>query len=189
MSDGGTSNELRARVFPQFFPAHWLVKSPEIVSTTFPSRIRIGYVVRIEGGYSYVMRPELVSAGISVAELHEAALRNLRSLPMPELKIGETPGGPELYLGDTEDNFTAARILLPAVQRVFAQELGSEYYAAIPCRDWFICWSRDQADDWKVRNAESAKKTFQEDEYNLTPDIFIVTNGLFSVSLDQSHDA
>ena len=99
MSDSGTSNQLRARVFPQFFPAHWLVKSPDIIAMTFPSRIRIGYVVRSEGSYSFVMRPALESAGISVAELHEAALGNLRLLPMPELRIGETPGGPELYLG------------------------------------------------------------------------------------------
>jgi hypothetical protein len=189
MSDDSARVGLLHSVLPQFFPAHWLSSAPDIVSTDFPSRIRIGYVVRGDGNYSYVMRPQLEGAETSLGELHEAALRNLRSMPMPELKIGETPGGPELYLGETEDNFTASRILLPDVQRVFVDELGPEYFAAIPCRDWFICWSRNQVDEWKSRNAESAKQIFLDDEYNLSPDVFLVSNGRYSVHIDQGDDA
>ena len=189
MSDDRARVELLNSVLPQFFPAHWLANAPDIVATNFPSRIRIGYVQRGDGGYSYVMRPQLESAKTSLDELHTSALRNLRSMPMPELRIGQTPGGPELYLGETEDNFTAARILLPDVQRVFAEQLGAEYFAAIPCRDWFICWSQNQVDEWKLRNIASAKKTFVDDEYNLSPDVFLVSGGKFSVHLDQSNDA
>jgi uncharacterized protein YtpQ (UPF0354 family) len=184
MSDGGARVELLNSVLPQFFPAHWLTNAPDIVASEFPSRIRIGYVVRGDGGYSYVMRPRLENSGASLEELHTAALRNLRAMPMPDLKVGQTPGGPELYLGDTDDNFTASRILLPDVQRVFAEHLGPEYFAAIPCRDWFICWSRDQVDEWKSRNVASAMQTFIDDEYNLSPDI-----GRFSIHLEQSNDA
>jgi uncharacterized protein YtpQ (UPF0354 family) len=176
-------------VLPQFFPAHWLVDAPDIVATDFPSRIRIGYVLRSDGAYSYVMQSQLKAAGVSPDELHTAALHNLRSMPMPELNVGRTPGGPELYLGEVDDNFKASRILLPAVQRVFAEELGPEYFAAIPCRDWFICWSKNQIDEWKSRNIESARQTFLDDEYNLSPDVFIVSSGQFSVYLEQGNDA
>jgi uncharacterized protein YtpQ (UPF0354 family) len=175
-------------VLPQFFPANWLEDAPDLAAADFPSRIRIGYVIRGGGYYSFVMRPELECASVSLSELHEASLRNLRSRPMPELKIGLTPGGPELYLGETDDNFVASRILLPDVQRVFALELGSAYYAAIPCRDWFICWSQNQSDEWKARNAASAKQTFIDDEYNLSPDVFLVSDGNFSVFLNQGDD-
>jgi hypothetical protein len=186
MSDDTARVELLDGALPQFFPAHWLTDAPDIVATDFPSRIRIGYVLRSDGGYSYVMRPQLEIAETSMAELHAAALRNLRAMPMPELKIGRTPGGPELYLGETEDNFTASRILLPDVQRAIADQLGPEYFAAIPCRDWFICWSRHQVDEWKSRNAESAKQAFMDDEYNLSPDVYLVSSGHFSIYLDQS---
>ena len=189
MSDDLVRVDLLSSVLPQFFPAHWLTDAPDMVAMDFPSRIRIGYVVRGDSAYSYVMRPQLESAQISLDELHTAALRNLRAMPMPELKIGQTPGGPELYLGETDDNFTASRILLPGVQRVFAEELGSEYFAAIPCRDWFICWSRHQVDEWKSRNAASAKQTFMDDEYNLSPDVFLVSSGKFSIHLSQCNDA
>jgi uncharacterized protein YtpQ (UPF0354 family) len=189
MSDPCATDDLRSKVLPQFFPAHWLADAPDIVSSDFPSRIRIGYVVRGGGSYSYVMREVMEGAAVSLDELHAAALLNLRALPMPELKIGMTPGGPELYLGETQDNFTAARILLPAVQRAFVAELGTEYYAAIPCRDWFICWSREQADDWKAKNVESAKQTFMDDEYNLSPDVFLFSNGTFSLHYQQTIDA
>jgi uncharacterized protein YtpQ (UPF0354 family) len=189
MADDRARVELLRSALPQFFSAHWLTDAPDIVATDFPSRIRIGYVLRGDGGYTYVMRPQLESAGASLEELHAAALRNLRAMPMPELKIGQTPGGPELYLGETEDNFTASRILLPDVQRVFAEQLGPEYFAAIPCRDWFICWSRDQVDEWKTQNVASAKQTFLDDEYNLSPDVFLVSSGRFSIHLDQSDDA
>jgi uncharacterized protein YtpQ (UPF0354 family) len=189
MADDSARVDLLSSVLPQFFPAHWLADAPDIVAKDFPSRIRIGYVLRGDGGYSYVMRPQLESAGASVSELHTAALRNLRAMPMPELKIGQTPGGPELYLGETEDNFAASRILLPDVQRVFAKELGTEYFAAIPCRDWFICWSRNQVDEWQSRNAASAKQTFLDDEYNLSPDVFLVSDGKFTIHMDQGDDA
>lgn len=181
MSDDDEPANLLDVVLPQFFPAHWLTDAPDIVSTDFPSRIRIGYVLRNGDGYSYVMQPQLEAAGTSLHELHEAALINLRTLPMPELKIGKTPGGPEIFLGEAEDNFTAARILLPDLQRVFTEQLGAEYYAAIPCRDWFICWSRAQSDEWQARNIAAAKQAFADDEYNLSPEIFLVSGGKFSV--------
>lgn len=189
MADDRARIDLLDRVLPQFFPAHWLADAPDLVATDFPSCIRIGYVLSDDGAYSYVMRPQLESAGASREELHDAALRNLHAMPMPELKIGKTPGGPELFLGETDDNFTASRILLPAVQRVIEHHLGPEYFAAIPCRDWFICWSRNQVEEWKLRNAASAKQTFLEDEYNLSPDVFLVSRGEFSVHVDQREDA
>jgi hypothetical protein len=189
MANDFARNELLDGILPQFFPAHWLADAPDIVATDFPSCIRIGYVLGGDGGYSYVMRPQLESAGASLEELHTAALRNLRAMPMPDLNVGQTPGGPELYLGEAEDNFSAARILLPDVQRMCAEKLGSEYFAAIPCRDWFICWSRNQVDEWKSRNIASAKQDFLDDEYNLSPDVFLVSSGRFSVHIDQGDDA
>jgi hypothetical protein len=90
------------------------------------------------------MRPALEEAGISLNALHESALQNLHALPLPGLTVGKTPGGPEAFLGEVDDNFHAIRILLPVVEEALAHELGDEYFVAIPCRDWFVCWSKNQ---------------------------------------------
>ena len=145
MAVNATSEDLRASVLPQFFPAHWLEDAPDMLFSVFPSRIRVGYVLRENGSYSYVMRSSIEERGVALKEVHDAALRNLRDLPMPGLTIGRTPGGPEAFLGDVDDNFKAARLLLPDVQHQIALELGSECLASIPCRDWFLCWSMNQA--------------------------------------------
>lgn len=167
------SNNILTEVAPQFFPAHWLDDAPDLVYSNFPSCIRIGYVVRREGGYSYVMRPALEEVGVSLEILHNSALDNLRAMPIGGLQVGQTPGGPEAFLTGVEDNFQAARILLPNVQAAIVKELGNEFFAAIPCRDWFICWSKSQSEEWQNRNVAKALEVFAYDEYNLSPDIFL----------------
>ena len=179
-------NDLLESVLPQFFPAHWLDDSPDILFSAFPSRIRIGYVLRGQDCYSYVMRPMIEEQAFTLDQVHEAALRNLLGLPMPGLTIGRTPGGPEAFLEDVDDNFRAARLLLPQVQRQIALELGQEYFVAIPCRDWFVCWSKDQVTEWQERNYADAKKAFHNDEYNLTPDVLLFSNGTFTLHQVQS---
>ncbi len=183
------NRDFLSAVLPQFFPAYWLKNVPDMISTDFPSRIRIGYVVREEGAYSYVMRPALEEADISESALHASALRNLHALPLPGLTVGKTPGGPEAFLEDVDDNFRAIRILLPAVGEALAQELGDEYFAAIPCRDWFFCWSKNQSREWQQRNISQARKNFIEDDYNLTPDILLRSKTGFSLYLAQNVDA
>ncbi|MBC7852205.1 MAG: DUF1444 family protein [Pirellulaceae bacterium] len=181
-------SSLRFAVFPQFFPAYRLQHAPDMVFTDFPSRIRIGYVLREPGVYRYVSREEVRGSGLTVAQLHEAALENLGELPFPKLAVARTPGGHEAWLVDDVDNFNAARILLPHVQAEFRKELGEPFLVAIPCRDWFFCWSTQQAAEWQAKNRAEAVSIFRADDYNLTPDIFSFSGGEFSLSLAQMAD-
>lgn len=181
--------DLKASVLPQFFPAHWLAEASDLVFSAFPSRIRVGYVVRGEGAYTFVTQEQLQDAGMSLPDVHAAALVNLRGLPMPDLKVAATPGGPEAYLGEASDNFVAARLLLPNVQQVFRKELGERFLAAIPCRDWFICWSESQVAEWQSKNFAEARSIFLSDPYNLTPDILQVSGAEFTLYREQVCDA
>jgi uncharacterized protein YtpQ (UPF0354 family) len=174
---------------PQFFPAQWLENAPDLAFTDFPSRIRVGYVVRQDGGYSYIMRHTLEEAGVSVNELHTYALQNLRELPCPGLTVGKTPGGPEAFLTDVADNFRAVRILLPAVQNALVRAIGEEFLVAIPCRDWFVCWSKAQSTEWQEKNIAQARSDFIQDDYNLTPDILLRSKAGFSLFLRQELEA
>ena len=175
-----------AGAVPQFFPAHWLEDAPDLASTEFISRIRVGYVVGEPGGYSYIMRPALAEAGVSIEELHAYALQNLRARPFGGLTVGQTPGGPEAFLSGVDDNFRAVRILLPNVQAALVQEIGDDFFVALPCRDWFICWSKKQGTEWQNKNIAQARTDFIADDYRLTPDILLRSTAGFSVYLTQN---
>ncbi len=177
---------LECTVIPQLFPAHWLTDAPDIVFSDFPSRVRIGYVERANNAYSYVMREQFEKARLSLSDLHEAAVANLARITPDFLYVAETPGGCEAWLADEQDNFNAARILLPAVQDQLVAVLDEPFMIGLPCRDWFVCWSTQQAEEWQARNRAEVLRIFQTDDYNLTPDVLLFSEGKFSVFLTQS---
>jgi uncharacterized protein YtpQ (UPF0354 family) len=174
-----------SELLPQFFPEYWRSDVPDLVFSEFPSSIRIGYLLKMTGGYRYLMRPQLEESGLSLEEVHAAAIRNLDELPLAGVTVGKTPGGSEAWLGDSEDNFHAARILLPRVQQALRDELGESFFVALPCRDWFVCWSKEQASGWQAKNRADVLKTFREDEHRLTPDVLLFSGGSFALALAQ----
>ena len=119
------------RVLPQFFPKHWL-DAPSIVFTDFPSRIRIGYILRGDGSYSYILDDEFAGLGISLEELHAAALTNLAGLPSASISIAKVPGGAEGWLHATDDNFAA---VCTSCSRMFSESLPRrwESHSYSPC--------------------------------------------------------
>jgi hypothetical protein len=132
------------------------------------------------------MAREFKQSALTLGQLHQAALANLSALRMPSITVGKTPGGPEAFLGDVDDNFRAVRILLPTVRSEFEKELGNKFLVSLPCRDWMFCWSGIQSMEWQNRNTADALKIFLSDEYNLTPDILICSDGTFDVHLTQN---
>jgi uncharacterized protein YtpQ (UPF0354 family) len=171
-------------VLPQFFPKYWL-DEPGIVFTDFPSRVRIGYVTRGNGGYSYLMEHEFPQLELSLAELHDVALTNLARLPSAGITIGKVPEGAEGWISAKDDNFAAARILLPSVQQAFRKALGEEFHFVLPHRDWCFCWSRAQSPERQSKHAEEALEDFLQDDYNLSPDIFLCSDHGFSLYREQ----
>lgn len=178
------TNEVIAGVLPQFFPTHWL-ENPGIVFSDFPSRIRVGYVLRQGGAYSYVIDDEFAALRLSVQDLHAAALTNLARLPSASMSIAKVPGGAEGWLSATDDNFAAVRILLPTIQQQFGDELGGRFLLTLPHRDDCFCWSLAQPEERQAKHAKEALEDFLRDEYNLTPDVLLFSNGEFRLHLQQ----
>jgi uncharacterized protein YtpQ (UPF0354 family) len=168
------TDAVRSLVLPQLFPAHWVAEYP-IVFSAFPSRVRVGYVLRGEGNYSYVLSDDFDNLGLSLPELHACALDNLRELPSGRMTIAKPPGGLEAFITATDDNFSAARILLPEVREALAADLGEEFLVTIPHRDWCFCWSIAQPPDRQAKHAAEALEDFIKDDYRLTPDILKAT--------------
>jgi hypothetical protein len=176
-------DDFRTVVLPQFFQASWLDDHPEIVFSDFPSRIRVGYVVREDGGYSYVLREHCSELRLTIEELHSFALDNLRGLPSGRITFADVPGGAEGFIS-ADDNFAAARLLLPGVRGKFASRLGDEFLAVLPHRDERFCWSQTQDAERHSRHASEALEDFVADDYNLTPDILLVNAEGFRVYRD-----
>ncbi len=172
------------RVLPRFFPQHWLA-SLGIVFTDFPSRVLVGYVLRAEGNYSYILDADFAALRLSLEELHAAALANLSKLPSASIAIGKVPGGSEGWISAKNDNFAAARILLPQIQGEFRAELGDMFLFVLPHRDWCFCWSLAQTPRRQENHAREALQNFLQDDYNLTPDILAYHRGNFRLHLEQ----
>jgi hypothetical protein len=164
------ADDVLARVLPQFFPAHWL-NPPGLHFTNFPSRIRIGYVLRHEGYYEFICEAEFTELGVTPGQLHEAAIHNLSKLPSASISIAKLPDGHEGWISATDDNFAAVRILLPSVQQDFQRALGDEFLLILPCRDDCFCWSMSLPAERHEKHASQALNDFLNDDYNLTPDI------------------
>ena len=177
-------NDIISQVLPQLFPKHWL-DAPGIVFSDFPSRIRIGYVLRGDGGYSFILDNQFAELGISVAELHAAAVANLSRLPSASISIGKVPGGAEGWIQATDDNFAAARILLPEVQREFTEALGEPFLVSLSHRDDCFCWSVAQSPERQQKHIREALERFLQEDYNLTPDILSYSHERFTLHLEQ----
>lgn len=178
------TDEVITRVLPQFFPKHWL-EAPGMVFADFPSRIRIGYVLQEASRYSYILEDDLHALRVSVEELHAVAIANLVRLPSANISIGKVPGGAEGWLSATDDNFAAVRILLPTVQQEFSRALGGQFLLTIPHRDDCFCWSLTQSQERQAQHARDALKDFSQDEYSLTPDVLLFSDGGFRLHVEQ----
>lgn len=182
------TDEVVDQVLPQIFPRHWL-EPPGIVYSDFPSRICIGYVLRKEGCYSYLVDAEFSALSIRLEELHAAALRNLELLPAANISIGKVPNGAEGWIWAPDDNFAAVRILLPSAQEIFRQELGEDFLVSLAHRDDCFCWSLAQPAERQEQHAKDALAAFLTEEYNLTPDIFLCSHGSFQLQRQQDPSA
>ena len=176
--------DIFSSVLPQFFPAHWLKDPGNIAHSDFPSQIRIGYVMKESGGYSYLLSTTVKSLCLDLDEIHSVSLNNLRALSAVKITIAEPPDGAEGFI-TSDDNFTAARILLPNVQQYFHDKIGSHFLISLPHRDWCFCWSMSQTHERQNKNMKEALEDYQNEEYNLTPDILLVNEKGFSLYKSQ----
>lgn len=170
---------VKASVLPQFFPANWVEKY-QITSSEFPSRIRVGYVLPEPGGYSYLLKHDFKALDLSLQELHSFALANLSARLSGRMMLAEPPGGAEGWIA-ADDNFAAARILLPNARKDLSSKLGDEFFVTLPHRDWCFCWSSSQPQDRQARHAAEALEDFAKSDYRLTPDILKASSNGFTL--------
>jgi hypothetical protein len=91
----------------------------------------------------------LLSWGVSVADLQDAALRNLAAWSAGAAWTDEVSGARRLLSSDTGEGWDASRILLPEVREYLAREVGSagRVLVGLPERHLLVAGSLAPGDD------------------------------------------
>ncbi|WP_299838435.1 hypothetical protein [uncultured Tenacibaculum sp.] len=159
----------------QFFPSNW-IKEHNIYGIEFTKEISIGFIERIQGGYSYLSIDEFQELQITPIKLLETSIERLKnSLENCDLKIYKTETGKICFWGSENDNFSAVRILIPEYQKIIKENIGENFNFSIPSRDIITCWkTTSEKEDNKFKR--ETEEDFNDEEYNLSKKIYTWTN-------------
>lgn len=173
--------EVRGSIMPQFMPAAQK-NAIDVLWKPFADDVDIGYVVSAGSKYEFIDATQLEEWGVTEVTLHDQAMRNLetrsRNINVEVAEASEVDPTTKYVIVELDDGFAAARLLSPGVRKAISRELGEEYIAAIPTRDFLIFWHKDfPLFDAFAKQVETE---YQADtEYPLSPRPFHVSrNGI-----------
>jgi len=154
----------------------------------FTDVVSVGFVMRLEGQYSYILQHQIGELDVSAEDLLDVALANLREMRTGvHFHLARPPGSTVLWI-TAEDNFSAVRLLLPQVQANIHKEIGPAFCFTIPNRDNMLVWSADAPDNITQKHLREAREDYDTDEYNLSPHGYIYSTQWPCRRLDSQPD-
>lgn len=113
---------------------------------------------------------------ISADEIDILARKNLQSLSLNEFKpeVISTVEGGLAAIVRYGDGYDSSRLLLPELFETLFPVFKSNFYAAIPARDIFICF-KHTPDDMFKRLKQKARNDFDKFPYPISSKLFLVT--------------
>lgn len=168
---GASWDEVSARLRPQFCPEEFKAQAPLAHASVCPGLL-IAVVIDSDQSYRYLIQEELVQWGKSWDEVFCTALENLNQACGGKTELHYVPG-PDRIIGlQSHDGFDAARILIPEFRAFVGSKLGSPFLFGIPNRDFLICWSHDNSQNFLTLTTEKIRKDHAEQPYPLSPEVF-----------------
>ncbi|MBM3230774.1 DUF1444 family protein [Candidatus Peregrinibacteria bacterium] len=163
-------------ILPQLIPAENKTKVPLVVKPFLPD-VDIGFVVDEETTYTFVDPGNLEEWSIDQDTLMETAMENLEDrsedLNIEVAEAGE--GKEETYvIVEVDDGYSAVRLLSAAVRNAVSRELGDEFIAAVPTRDFLIFWHPSFSLGVQFTNQVRTEYDAEE-KYKLSPELILVT--------------
>lgn len=183
---------IRDIVLPQFVTVDTR-DSVDIIRQPFTEDLDVGIVVATDTRYQFVSQEEMDIWKIDERTLFDQAIRNLNArsqdINVEVAVAGEKDPTAKYVIVELDDGFAAARLLSDGVRRAIARELGDEYVAAIPTRDFLIFWHKDfPLFDAFAKQVELEFEA--EEDYPLTPvPLFVGRNGIEAMVKKQPDDA
>lgn len=168
--------EVRSRIMPQLMQTSHKQKI-DIIHKEFADDIDIGFVVDAETKYQFIDSEMMENWKVTQEVIEDQAMRNLearsRNIKVEVAQASETDPKAKYVIVELEDGYAAVRLLSPGVRKAIMRELGDEYIAAIPTRDFLIFWhAQFPLFDAFATQVEAEFKA--ETEYPLTPRPFFV---------------
>lgn len=167
---------IRDNILPQFTTTD-LKEKAEIITMEFSPNIDIGFVVEADTLYQFISQEELDIWEVDADTLYETAMKNLDSrsqnIKVEVAEAAEHDATATYVIVELNDGFSAVRLLSANVRKAIAREVGDEYIAAIPTRDFLIFWHKD----FPIFDAfaKQVKDEFESEvDYPLTPNLFRV---------------
>lgn len=164
-------DEVGCRLRPQFCPEEFKTQAPLAHAQVCPGLI-IAVVVDSDKSYRYLIEEELARWGKGWDEVFCTALENLNQACQGKTEMHYVPGPDRIIALQTHDGFDAARILIPEFRGFVGSKLGSPFLFGIPNRDFLICWSHDNSQNFLTLTTEKIRRDHAEQPYPLSPEVF-----------------
>ena len=152
-------------------PSNW-VEDYEIISMSFTKEISIGFVLREESRYSYLLLEEFNNLNINLDKLYELSIYNLESqIEDCDIKEYKIEGGKMCFWYSENDNFTAVRVLLKKYRNKLNEIFNGEFFFSIPHRDLVSCWfTTDNIENSKF--IEETNEDYNDSKYKLSNGVY-----------------
>jgi uncharacterized protein YtpQ (UPF0354 family) len=149
-------------------------------ATSFPGNLAVIYAVDTPEAFTVVQPQDLESWDISMEQLHELAVGNLRRQTNEEQRLLCEPSeGQELCGWASGDGYDATRMIVPGLRRQIVKEYGGPAAYAVPMENVFVALPLELLRRGKTEEAFRTKveRDFQTSEDPLSPLIFVERDG------------
>jgi uncharacterized protein YtpQ (UPF0354 family) len=160
----------RALLMPQLTPVDFLDRVP-LISFPFGEDVVLGFVIDSEKAYSYVSETEAGRWCVPELEIYDTALDNLKRRSN-EISATAFPEPNGFVVINTMDGFDAVRIVSQGMREFVGEMLGFPFYFGVPNRDFLICWTRNEDQEFQDQMSSQVSRDFDEQPYPLSRFVF-----------------
>ncbi|MBC8161975.1 MAG: DUF1444 family protein [Roseiflexaceae bacterium] len=177
----GDYNLLAERIYPMLKPATLLAtvrerNLPMLAYRDFLAGLIIAYVIDEQNSVAYINENHLESWDVTMQDLHEQALDNLRRRTDLVDAVSAGEDDQRLFMFSSGDGYDATRLLLSDVLQAWARNVSGNLVIGIPNRDFLIAFGDDDQD--VVQNiAMQVESDSLQREHGLTARLFTLTDG------------
>ncbi|MBK9943633.1 MAG: DUF1444 family protein [Kouleothrix sp.] len=173
---------LAGSIYPMIKPLEMLVevrerRLPMLAYREFLSDLMIAYVIDEGHSVAYINEDHLERWEVSVQDLHQRAIENLRSRTAEKVTYTSVGAGEQrLFIFSSGDGYDASRLLLSDILAGWAREIPGNLVIGIPNRDFLIAFSDANPEILRAVAAQVQADSAQR-QYGLTDQLFTLVTG------------
>lgn len=174
-------SQLAERVYPMLKKVDLLLtvrerNLPMLVYREFLADLIIAYAIDEQHSVSYINEDHLERWGISLLDLHEQAIDNLRRRTTLVDSVTAGEGSRRLFIFNSGDGYDATRLLLTDVLQGWQRSIRGALVIGIPNRDFLIAFSDVDPDILQNIAIQVQSDSVQRD-HGLTDQLFTIIQG------------